>query len=140
MNKYDFTCPTCGDRNLEQRMTNVTVHTTITVDDKDRIQWGLSTNSGDVDVIGFMCGEGHMLELPSGPVVDEDDLITWFNHRTYTIEQAARQLGDVVIHGELIRCIADALEGQELVDLWNDIFPKNRIIYGDDNVYRRVKT
>lgn len=102
MSKYDFICPECGNKNLEQQMTNVTVDTAVTVKDEGRIQWGLSTNNGDVEIIGFMCGEGHMLEMPSGPVINEDDLITWFDHRTYLTEQVARQLGDIISHDHLV--------------------------------------
>ena len=79
MSKYTFVCPECGDQTLEQLMVNVTVETVVTLGDDDRFKWGQQTNSGDIDIIGFVCGNGHFLKALDGRnIIDDDDLITWF--------------------------------------------------------------
>jgi hypothetical protein len=127
--------------NLEQQMTNVTVDTAVTVSDEGHVEYGLQTNSGDCEVVGFMCGNGHFLEHEGCRVVDEDDVIAWL--KAHPIKLPVDELEDVVSHDQLVHRIADsyqALHGEELAGLWNELFPTTPVAYEGDSIYRWVKT
>jgi len=143
--EIDFKCPKCGSKKIEEIMVGITVATEIysiaLMDDGhvDYMQGDQINEDGHVDryqcgVCGFTIVDHDSPHSDDG--LDEGALVKAIEALNAAVPLVVK--GDLVGHGDLVHRIADAYEalsGEELANLWNELFPATPVIYEGDSLY-----
>jgi predicted RNA-binding Zn-ribbon protein involved in translation (DUF1610 family) len=138
----EFKCPECDGHKIEEIMVGMTVATEVGKveqhdDGKVNYVAGEQTNE-DGHVDRYQCkGCGFT-------IVDDNSPHAANGLDEYALAMAIQALndppkkGDLVNFDELVRRIADAhrgLEGRELADIWNGMFPSDPVTYEGDSLF-----
>ena len=135
-----FKCPSCGHGFYEEVQVDITVATTCRVEQHDNgfeIVYGDATNSdGYVDRYQC-CGCGYTIVDHNSPHTEDglDELALVAALKQLSVPP---QKGELVSRGELVHRIVDgydSLSGEELVALWNELFPATPVVYEGDSLY-----
>ncbi len=138
MTKIIFKCPKCGSDKIEEILDDITVATGISnvkIFDDGRIEYdnGEQTNEGG-HVDRYQCGDcGFTIVDDKSPHAD-DGLDEHALVKAIQYLNNPPKKGDLVSHGELVHRIADgydALSGEELATLWNELFPATPVVYDE---------
>jgi len=130
----EFTCPKCGEHRIEEVQTGVTVATEIlSISDNDlNVIYGEQSNEGG-RIVRYQCRQC------GTRIIDESDLDDASNPSAWD-EALVNYLKahHVLSHDQLVAHISEAhqeLDGPEMVELWNEIFPTKKVAYIGDSIY-----
>ncbi len=130
-----FKCPKCMFSLYEEVLVNVTIATQCRLfEDFDLRYYDAENSDGQVD--RYQCSQcGYtIMECDSA---DQGELALKLAEVLKGLNAPIKK-GDCVSFGDLIHRIADAyerLEGEELANLWNEMFSTTPVVYDGDSLF-----